>query len=218
MPLIAWSWSRLDCFEKCPKQFYEKNISKSVKFEQTPQMERGSRIHDSLEAALKGTQLPPELNHVTPIIAAIKAVSWDTTDVEVELAYRQDMSRTRWFAKDVWLRVKHDFVGVVGDRAVVYDWKTGKNYGYTDQLKLYAGEVFHRYPNVTEVNTAYVYVDAKDKCAQKWTRDQYNEIWDDFGERAELIQIANQNGDWPPKPSKFNCKWCPVNDCQARQK
>ncbi len=218
MKPIAWSWSRLDCFEKCPKQFYEKNIAKSVKFVSSPQMERGKKLHDMMEDAVKGAPTNPEIDHMEPIISKIRSVVWDAMDVEAELAYRRDMSNTSWFAKDVWLRVKQDFVGVKGPQAVAYDWKTGKKYGYTDQLKLYAGDVFHRYPQVDEVDTAYIYMDCKDKERKTWHRSDVADIWQDFGERSELIQIANQNGHWPPKPSRMNCKWCPVADCPAKMK
>lgn len=218
MKPIAWSWSRLDCFEKCPKQFYEKNISKSVKFESSPAMERGKRLHDHMENALKGSPVNSEISHMKPIIDKLNAVLWDSKDVEIELAYRHDMSSTSWFGKDVWLRVKQDFVGVKGDRAISWDWKTGKKYGYTDQLKLYAGDVFHRYPAVETVDTAYVYMDTKDQELKTWRRADVDDIWRDFGERSELIQIANQNGHWPAKPSRMNCKWCPVTNCNAKMR
>ena len=216
MKPIAWSWSRLSCFEQCPKQFYEKNISKSVKFESSPQMERGKRLHNHMESALKGGTLDAEVVHMQPIVDKLNAVKWDVKEVELEVAYRQDMSSTSWFSKDTWLRIKQDFVGVKGGRAVSYDWKTGKKYGYTDQLKLCAGDVFHRYPSVDTVDTAHIYMDSKDKEVKTWYRRDAEDIWRDFGERSELIQIANQNGHWPAKPSRMNCKWCPVIDCKSK--
>lgn len=215
---IAWSWSRLDCFEKCPKQFYEKNIAKSVPFVENEAMKRGKRLHDHMENALNGAGVDSEISHMHDLLDKLRAVEWTDVDVETQYSLRKDMSFTSWFAKDTWCRIKMDFTGIKGSHAVSYDWKTGKKYGYTDQLKLYAGLIFHKWPEVEVVDTAYIYMDQNDKEAKRWTRDQMPHIWQDFGERSELIQIANQNGHWQEKPSKFNCKWCPVENCNSKMR
>ena len=217
VPDIAWSWSRLTCFEKCPRQFFEKNVSKSVPFVTNATLERGKRLHDMMEGAiLKREPIHDKISHMTPVIESIHAVDWDVIDVESENTLRRDMTSTSWFGKDAWLRVKMDFTGIKGTKAVNMDWKTGKNYGYSDQLKLYAGFVMHKWDFVQEVDTGFIYMDHRESATKVWKRRQLNAIWDDFEERVELIQIANQSGIWEPKPSKFNCAWCPVDRCKAR--
>ena len=200
-----------------PYQFHAKNILKSVPFVTNPAMERGKRLHDQMEAALLGGPVHNEIANMTPIVNAIRSREWDVLDIESENAIRKDMSETTWWdTKTTWCRIKMDFTGIQGSTAVNMDWKTGKKYGYTDQLKLYAGYVMHKWPQVQTVDTGYVYTDHNDKETKLWHRKDYNSIWDDFGERSELIQIANQSGNWMPKPSRFNCTWCAVEGCKAR--
>jgi hypothetical protein len=213
---IAWSWSRLDCFEACPKQFYHKNILKDIPFEQNEAMRRGERIHKHFENALNGSKIHAEIRNLTPLIEKLNKIQWDEKLIEAENAYDQDLKKQAWFGKRVWVRIKQDFMARKGKKAVAYDLKTGKNRGYTDQLKLYAGDALHRWPEVEEVRTAYIYSDSNQKCEKVWTRDDYEHIWQDFGDRAERIQICNEAGVWEPKPSNSACRFCPVKDCNAR--
>lgn len=122
-PVVAWSWSRLDTFEACPRQFYHKNIIKTVKFEQNEAMKRGERMHTHMENALRSGQVHEEVSHMAPTIEKLRGVEWDDRLIEVEHAYRQDMTMTSWFGKDAWLRIKQDFIAKKGKRAVCLDWK-----------------------------------------------------------------------------------------------
>ena len=213
---IAWSWSRLDTFEACPKQFYHKNILKDVPFVQNEAMRRGERLHKHLEDALNGKPLHEEVSHLKPVVDNLNKVRWDTKLIEAEHAYDTSMRKTSWFGKNVWVRIKQDFIARKGKKAVAIDWKSGRNYGYTDQLKLYAGDVLHKWPEVEEVKTAYIYIDSKQKTEKTFKRKDYDDIWHEFGERSELIQIANEHNEWVAKPSNKACRFCPVKDCQSR--
>ena len=51
MPKIAWSWSRIECFEQCPHKFHHKNILKDVPFVSNAALEKGKRVHKDLEDA-----------------------------------------------------------------------------------------------------------------------------------------------------------------------
>ena len=212
---VAWSWSRLDCFEKCPRQFYERHIKKTIPFEQNDAMRRGERIHKHIENAIKGGSYDPEIKHMVPMIEKIRGANWDEQQVETEYALRDDMKRTSWFGKDAWCRIKMDYIGIKGSKAVTYDWKSGKNRGYSDQLKLYGGAILHLWKEVEEVETAYVFVDSKQVEKMTYYREDYQNIWDEFGERQELIQICNETNDWQEKPGAMACRFCPV-ECERR--
>ena len=218
MKKIAWSWSRLDSFERCPQSFFQVTIQKRYPFQSSPAMERGKNIHNHIENALKGAEIHKDIEHMAPLINKLRGIKWDHMDSELEMAIMEDYLPTTWFSKNVWCRIKMDYTGVVGDQAITYDWKTGGNYGYTDQLKLYAGAVMLRYPEVATVETAYIYVDKEEKSTKTFYRAQYNEIWDEMADRAEQITIANESGDWPAIPSRFGCKFCPVENCPKRMR
>lgn len=214
---IAWSWSRLDTFEACPLQFYHKNVIKSVPFVQNDAMKRGERLHAHLENALKSGTVHEEISHMAPTIEKLRGVSWDECLIEVDVAYNEDKRPVSWFGKDVWVRIKQDFMAKRGDRAVSIDFKSGKNRGYSDQLKLYAGVAMHMWQDVEEVITSYVFIDSNQKEEKRFRRDDYEHIWQEFGERAERIQIANESGEWPAKPSAMACRFCPVRECDKRR-
>jgi len=119
--LIAWSWSRLDTFEACPLQFYHKNIIKSVPFEQNKYQIRGERIHTHLENAIKGGAVHEEISHMAPLVEKLRGMDWDDQLVEVECALNEDMQPVSWFGKDVWVRIKQDYMARKGNKAICID-------------------------------------------------------------------------------------------------
>jgi len=110
----------------------------------------------------------------------------------------------------------HDNTYICGE-SFIPTHNSGKNRGYSDQLKLYAGVAMHLWRDVEEVTTSYVFIDSNQKEEKKFRRDDYEHIWHDFGERAERIQIANESGEWPAKPSAMACRFCPVRECTKRR-
>jgi hypothetical protein len=220
--MIAWSWSRLDCFEKCPKQFYHKNIKKDFKDDgDNPAFIKGNRIHTKIENALKSGVIDPEIKHLANTIFRLKGMDWTELGppegIEINYTFKDNLTRTKWNDwKNAWVRINMDFIGIKDDIAVLIDWKTGKNRGYSEQLDLYAAGAFTAHPELNEVRVSYVFVEeAKGKETEKATykRHELDSIWQKFGERAELIEIANERDEWPAKQN-FGCKWCPVKTCK----
>ncbi len=216
--MIAWSWSRLDCFEKCPKQFYHKNIKKDFKDDgNNPAFIKGNRIHAKLENGLKSGVIDPEVKSLAHTIHSLRGVEWEYKGVEDDYAFTDTLQKTRWNDwKGCWVRIKMDFIGIKDGVAVVIDWKTGKNRGYSEQLDLYAAAAFQAHSDVDEVRSTYNFVEeTQEKRIEKATykRHELDSIWQKFGERAELIEIANERNEWPAKQN-FGCKWCPVKTCK----
>lgn len=227
--LVPWSWSRIELFEKCPRQFFECNISKTVKFDNNaPHFVKGRKIHALHENALKTGHIDPEIRQSGPIIDKLRSVDWDYMGVEAQYAWDVKMQPTNWFVKKwetpVLFRIAYDFLGVKFDKALAVDWKTGKDKskeftkGY-GQLDMYACGAFLANPEVEEIKSTYEFVDHGTRKVIKRTRKKdFDHMWDDFQERADRIQVANQTGDWPEKPSDFNCKWCDVLTCKYNKK
>lgn len=221
--MIPWSYSRLNDFETCPKMFHEKHILKSVPYDDTsPHLVKGRDYHEKLERAVKqvirqgGGGFPKEIIGVIPLIQDLVNHARGASDeplflTEQQRAMREDLKETGWFDKDVWVRVIWDWLIVPGDgTAVVIDWKTGKPWPDGGQLKLFAAAAMAAYPDIQQVDTAYVYVEHKKVTKERYTREEYAQIWDEFGERSELIQLANESGNWPAKPTQMGCRWCKV--------
>lgn len=226
MKKIAWSWSRIETFEQCPKKFHHQNILKDVPRPSSPAMDRGRRIHKALEDAIKfGAQLPPDLARCEPIIDRIKSAQTAGAKVfaEQQLAFREDLQPTDWYNKDVWFRVIMDVAIVMGAAASIIDWKTGRAKDYTDQelqgnqLALNAMAGFLLWPDVNKIEVSYAWVDHEMRTPATFDRRQLDSLLQDFGDRAEMIQLANESGQWKATPNDY-CKWCPCTKMQCIHK
>jgi hypothetical protein len=229
--ILAWSWSRLDMFEQCPRKFYGTNISKEFpkpNFE-APHFAKGKAVHKVLENYLiDGKPMPypipykdqaffVKLDFLLPMLDMMRKAK--VVAPELQITYNVRMQEVSWFDKKAWCRVIIDALIIQGDTAFAIDWKTGKVKQHSDQLKLFAGAIFTKYPGVKRVLTAYVWAEhpaAKPTIAE-YSRDQMADIWQEFGDRQEMIQMANESGNWPAKPNNF-CKWCDARPDQCEHK
>lgn len=223
MNRLAWSYSRLNDFETCPRMFQGKYVTKDFPKQDfsAPHLQRGKDIHKVLEnAVVHSMALPKELLFLQPIVDMAHAKGM-TNFAENEICFDVHLNTIDWFSKSAWCRVIIDLVIIVGDLAVIIDWKTGKVRDKSrDQLALFAGAAMTRWPKVKRVITAFFWVDHP---KQKPTLAHYDQshrqqIWEEFGDRAEMIQITLESGAWLPKKN-FGCKWCPalVGQCEFKE-
>ncbi len=215
MKPVAWSFSRLNDFEQCPRKFQGKYILKDFPKENfdSPHLIRGKEVHKELEnAVVKGTPLHPSREFLAPIVTALRGSK--VVEAELQVCFDANRKSRSWFDKNAWCRMVFDVIASDDERYVIsLDWKTGKvRRESKDQLKLFTAGIFERYPKAQKVLTAYIWVDHPTEAPAwvEYTRDQNESIWQEFGDRAELIQLANESGNWPEKPS-YLCMFCPAN-------
>lgn len=215
MKPIAWSWSRLSDFEQCPRMFQGKYVSKDFPKESftSPHLIRGKDIHKELEDALtKGLPLHPSRAWLAPVINAVKYQAM--MQAELQVCFDQRRHVKSWFDKAAWCRMIFDVICSQDDELVIMlDWKTGKvRHESKDQLRLFAAGALDRFPDANRVLTAYVWVDhpTEKMTYVEYNRSQLEHIWEEFGDRAELIQLAQESGNWIEKPT-FKCMFCPAN-------
>lgn len=94
------SYSAIACFERCPSQFYHRYILKDLKFESSPAIERGNKVHEALRRRLKHKRhLPADMPYEDV------AASFDGKSllVEEELGMREDGSATGYWDDDCYL-------------------------------------------------------------------------------------------------------------------
>jgi len=229
-PQIAWSWSRLDRYRKCPLQsFWMDYADKADKVQQPPNpvFEKGKKMHKAMEDALnRGLPLPAampvpggqtvRLDHLQPVVGSMSASErlW----VENQLAFTKDLRPTSWFGKDAWVRVIWDAACKNGTKVNVCDWKSGAPKAALEQLELFAASVFTALPDVEEVRTHLVFLEHRKYTHDVFYKSSEKHIWQKFGEEAEQIQISMETGNWEPNPG-FACKYCPVpkSKCQYSQ-
>ena len=228
--MIAWSFTRLKDFERCPRVFQLKYITKDIPFVKNKAMLEGTRKHKILERAALTLQkdrtfkLPPsEMDHVYPILTGF-AEMHQVISSEIDIAFRKNLTVAGWFDDDVWLRVKVDLMGVVvnpgtqNDVVNILDWKTGKVRVDSDQLRLYniAGLLYNS--DACESRSSLVFVDQKQSSKIIVTkREDLAVELREFSDRSEAIQIAVERDSWPSIENQL-CKWCSANVLQCEFK
>lgn len=213
---LAHSYSAIDMYKKCPKQYYHLRIAKTHKSQPNEYSVYGERAHKSLEnRLLKDQPLPEHLKPQDKLITMIqnRAVG-HTLYGEQQLALTVDLHPTEWFAKDVWMRAILD-VAVIGQKnAWVGDWKTGKVKDSPLQLMLFALFVFEHHPTVESVNTTFLWLKSDSVTSATYQRGEKAALWSEVCEEIEQIEASVKHDNWPAKPSGL-CRYCAVkNTCE----
>lgn len=218
---FAFSPSNLSQFVACPRRFEGQAITKEIKWKATTQKSRGTLVHSALERAVK-----KGVEHVK---------DWDKLEIDTD--YAQDkasmlyqlreskeadvftehsigltrkLTPTDFFADDVYLRAKADFVVVPKDITapiMVGDWKTGKRWDDEDfQLRIEA-LMLHCIYKHSVVQYAYYYVDTGETFGGSIDFSYSIDPVADILDVIKLAQVAIDTNDFPPQQNKF-CKWC----------
>lgn len=210
MAMRPWSFSNLEKFETCPRQFYEVKIAKSVQEPPTVHTVWGKEVHTALENRIKhGTPLPEGMTQWEGIAAKAAALPGEK-HTELAVALDRAFQPTDW--DTAWTRGVID-LAVIGDTtAAVVDWKTGKRKP-TQQLDLYAAYVMALHPRIERVTTAFVWLKEQKTTKGEVTRDDYGGVWGEFLTRAARLEKAYERNSWPERPSGLCNGWCPVRAC-----
>ena len=216
--LVAYSFSRLDSFETCPRKYYHTSVAKDVKDEPNDAQIFGDQAHKAFKLYFQiGQELPLHLSQYEQYLKPI-ANSPGHTIVEQEIALDQNYKQVEWFSKDAYIRVKSDLTQQHGTQAVVWDWKFGKPHNKFDQLKLTAAVTFLLAPKIERITMAYFWAKTKEVSPDVMLRAEAPTFWAELQPRVQLYQEAHWRQAFPPKPN-FLCKgWCPVVTCQYWEK
>jgi hypothetical protein len=211
MTKLAHSYSSIKMYENCPKRYFHQRIEKSVKDSGNAVTQYGERVHKALELRLgEGEVLGREAEKYEALCASIEklALGADALTVEEELTLNMDLKPTGWWDSDAWMRSKIDVLVRKGDKAVMFDWKTGKRRPDFDQLELFALQVFAHYPQVRTVKTTFVWLKDMAMDHETYTRDDEADLWTKLLNKVQRIEGSLEHNKWPAKPSGL-CNWCP---------
>lgn len=214
--ITAWSFSRLENFEKCPHRAFLAYVEKRPEPPTVDRThaERGIKVHKTAEDYIQGKSDDYDgLAKVKPLLDELRdAHAMQNVVVEQEWAYDTEWGMSEWFAPDVWGRVKCDAVRFKGEVLDVIDWKTGKKFGnevkHIQQGQLYAVSAFMRYPEVQVVTTDFEYVDKGERLVREYTRDILPKLLTIWDGRLRTMTTAQA---FPAKPNRSNCKFCPYS-------
>jgi hypothetical protein len=211
MNIPAWTFSQLEKFETCPRQYYHVRVKRDIVEPPTEATKWGEKVHTAMEHRIKdGTALPEGMTQWEGLAKKLAALPGEKF-CEVQMAVDKNFQPAEW--KQSWSRGIADLLVVNGDRAVNLDYKTGKR-KLTHQLMLYAGYTFALYPQVNVVETGFVWMKDKRVDKEPFTRDQVPMIWNTFLPKVRKLESAYERDAWPCRPSGLCRGWCPVKTCE----
>lgn len=216
---FAWSYSKLKNYESCPKRYFHVDVEKSVREEESEQLQYGNAVHKALANALAGKeQLPNAFSHLQKWVDRLHGGYKGTIVVEQQLAIRSDFGPTTWFGHDVWYRGIADVIKAIGEDpnnqvAIVIDWKTGKILEDGVQLALMAACVFAHHPGVQKIRTEFVWLKEDATTRADFTRADLAQVWAGVLPRVQLLEGATKAMNFPPKPGHLCRRYCPVSAC-----
>lgn len=199
-----WGYSKLETFEKCPAKFKYQFIDKLPQ-PGSPAMERGQKMHESIESYLNGwiQALIPECATFQEPIDALRQENF-----QAEQAIGIDKLWNKlpdWFHADTWLRAKADAMYIKDDTLTVIDFKSGKyRIPSTDQVELYAIVGGVLYPEAKVVRAEYWYLDTGATYSRDYTQAELKALRAKFEKRVAPMYV---NTNWTPAPS-MECRWC----------
>jgi CRISPR/Cas system-associated exonuclease Cas4 (RecB family) len=209
--MTAWTYSSLDKYLTCPKQYYHLRIVRDVKEPPSEQTIWGEKVHKALEDFIQHSKkLPDDMSHWTGFMEKIRRLN-GTKHTEMKLSVDVNFQPCEW--DHAWSRGIVDLLVINKDTALVVDYKTGKRKP-SDQLSLYAAYVFAHYPEVNTVTTAFVWLKDRKVDKETFTRDDIAAIWQRFLPVVTKINASLDTNKWPARPSGLCRQWCYVLTCE----
>lgn len=215
MDMPPWTYSQLDAFETCPRQFYELKVARNIVEPPSEAQLWGIKVHSAFEAAIKdGTPLPEGMHQWQPLATKLYQLG-GTKLTEHRMCLDKSFQPTQW--KGSWTRGVADLVVLRGQQAAVLDYKTGKKKP-TEQLDIYAGYVFQYHPQVTSVKTGLVWLKERRIEWKLVQRSDAPGIWQQVLPRVKKLASAYERDSWPARTSGLCKAWCPVLSCEFNGK
>lgn len=197
-----WSYSRYGTWKKCPAQlrFQMESVEQAP---QHPAAARGQDIHKSVEEYILGNvrELPDNLVYYKDFFDHIREQG---AIPEMPIALTVGWTPTEWDDPNRWWRGVLDCVVEFKDHVIIYDWKTGQEYGdHRDQREIYAA-AFHSYKPTEHIISIHCYLDKKQNTISRFTAEDIPAIKKTWEEKVgEMLNDKRM----VPNPG-FYCRFC----------
>lgn len=133
---------------------------------------------------------------------------------EYQMAVTEDRAPCDFKSPDYWVRGIVDLLVVDGEYGFIVDYKTGSNkYPDPKQLQLMSLLTFAHFPQVQHVKAGLLFVAHEHFVMSEYTRDNLDNLWNDFIPDLERLRLSYTNNHWQPNPTPL-CGWCPVSSCE----
>lgn len=215
--MIKWSFSSLKEYVNCPRQYYELKVAKNFTKFPTHQMLYGSAVHKALEDYVgDGKPLEKNYERYQPMLDALLEIDGQRYP-EYRMALNTELQPCSFGAPDYWVRGIVDLLVIGGDTAYIVDYKTGSaKYPDVKQLKLMSLMTYAHFPEVNQIKAGLLFVAHNTFINEEYTREESDELWNDFIPDLERLKLSYDQDKWPENPTPL-CGWCPVTTCQFQR-
>lgn len=211
-----YSFSKINLYRTCARQYQAKYVTKEVKFQQTPQALWGTETHAAAEHYVNESKpLPPRFEVLQPYLNIIMALP-GTKRAEVEFGIKEDLSPCDFWAPDCLLRGKLDVLVDQEDKAIIADWKTGKaKPNDFEELRCFSVLTFLNKPEISKTKNTYIWL-KKDSppTTEIVQRSQINELLEPLQDTIAQIENSICYDEFKPRPSGLCQKYCDVISCR----
>jgi hypothetical protein len=209
---MVYSYSSLATFKQCPQKFKFAYIDR-VEVEQeppSPAMERGSKIHDSVENFLlrKSEFLHPDIHkNYGQFMSSLREEPGDVLP-EWKWGITWDFQPCGYSDSNCMIHGFMDAVIIPEDPKAnipLYEWKTGKRYPeHPAQANTYATALMIHHPERPGVDAMITYFDQTDYWKIYYPEGMMLDYKHKM--RVKIDEVIFEKR-FPPKPT-FKCKWC----------
>ncbi|RLC46961.1 MAG: hypothetical protein DRH57_04980 [Candidatus Cloacimonadota bacterium] len=231
MKYAPYSFSKINSFEHCQKQFeftYVNKISPDVEYRDPIFFQRGRFVHAYLAHRLTGgagevygynnVEIADRLKLIEDAENTLSneyvalTLGFEVTNVEKEIRLDSNLLPTNG---DYAVNGYVDYYAVDGEFATVIDWKSGQ-YRPTQkfkQLELYALWLFQTYSEIKEVDLLYYFVEEQKYAFKTVTLEDVIELRNNLGVSINIIEATDE---FELNPSK-SCEYCKfINTCRDK--
>lgn len=225
MNFAPYSFSKLQCFEMCPRRFKFTYIDK-IKPQTIPEaLTKGRKFHEILENYTKHQEYkdkyPEEYEKVQNFVKSKVSEQYlDAINEKIKvlkehaIGLDNNLNPCKYSDKKCLFRGKFDLATIIGNTLNIIDYKTGANKSevYQDyrQLMFYALYFFKKSANIDKIKISYIYVYHNNENSMVLERKYIKNYEYALKEMISKVESATEF----PKCMKL-CSWCPYNhECE----
>ncbi len=209
---LVWSYSFLNTYIRCARQGQAQYITKELPYTESPETAHGDRVHSAAETALKLKQFPIiPYDDLVPYFQAIYSIpAYKKIEPEMKLGVGMNWEPKQFFDNDVWGRGKLDVPILVNpETAIIFDWKTGKEWEDPFELEVQAVLLKAKYPELKVIKGAYIWL-KEDKYGPTYDLHQ---TLDKTRDKIEGVMEKVGKGLFYAQPNAL-CGWCALKTCR----
>jgi len=222
VPKFAWSPSKLACFELCPAKFAAEFYYKTVPYQETLHTIWGNRVHKAAERHMLGQDVKDwEARAVVLpyllLLDKLPGKRYVEHRIGVGESWRpmicpNDPAKP-WDWGDSVGRMAIDLAIVNGEKARLYDWKTGKLKDDNTQLQINALIFALLHPEVQEIEAKYIWLKDKKTTGFTLKRSELVPIYKDVKTRVARLKEAWDTEVFVTRKNGLCKQYCGAVEC-----